>query len=71
MQIRTTRKDRYTPSRISTNKKTDNVGRSFRELELPYAVDGNVKSYHFVNGLAVFKKFKHTPVMSPRHLSGH
>jgi len=53
MQIKTTRKDHYTPTRMSTNEKTDNVGKNLGELELPYAVDENVKLYHFVNSLVV------------------
>ena len=37
-----------TPTRMSTIKKADNVGTNVEELELSYAVNGNVKSYnHF------------------------
>ena len=39
---------------MSTIKKADNVGKSVEELELSYAVNGNVKSYnHFAKNLAV------------------
>ena len=53
MQIKITKKDHYTPTRMSTKRKSDNVGKNLGDLELPYADDGNVELYHFANNLAV------------------